>query len=238
MKPLLIVKTGETMPELRSRRGDFEDWIAGGFEGVLDTAVVAPYAGDRLPAPENFSGVVISGSHAMVTDRAAWSEHTAVWIQEVMAAEIPLLGICYGHQLIAHALGGRVGDTPGGAEVGMTEIRLRAEAMRDPLFCQIPATMQVHASHTQSAVRLPKGAVCLASNAHEPHHAFSVGSSTWGLQFHPEFDAEIMKAYLDEYADLVRAAGKSPSLLKRSTRDTPISRSILRRFAGIVRERS
>jgi GMP synthase (glutamine-hydrolysing) len=65
-----------------------------------------------------------------------------------------------------------------------------------------------------------------------------VGSSTWGLQFHPEFDAEIMKAYLDEYADLVRAAGKNPSFLKRSTRDTPISRSILRRFAGIVRERS
>ncbi len=65
-----------------------------------------------LPEPRHFSGAILTGSHSMVTDHEPWSERTAAWIPAVMAAGTPLLGICYGHQLIAYALGGDVGPNP------------------------------------------------------------------------------------------------------------------------------
>ena len=238
MKPLLIVKTGETMPGLRRRRGDFEDWIIDGFEGVIDDLVVAaPYRGDRLPLPEDIRGVVITGSHAMVTDQAAWSEGTKAWIPEIVTAGIPLLGICFGHQLLAHALGGRVAACAVGVEIGTVEINLRKQAAEDILFQHLPERIHVHASHTESVVRLPRNAVLLASNTHEPHHAFAIGRAAWGLQFHPEFDADIMDTYMDEFADMVRSSGQDPDVLKQKTRETLHSRSLLKRFAEIVRDK-
>jgi len=105
MKPMLIVKLGSTMPSLAATHGDFEDWI----EARLclrpgQVAVVNPQLA-ALPEPRLFSGVILTGSHSMVTDHEAWSEQTARWIPAVMEASIPLLGICYGHQVIGYALG-------------------------------------------------------------------------------------------------------------------------------------
>ena len=69
MKKVLILKMGPTIPHLAQRRGEFDDWIATPFqEQALSVVVVAPYAGETLPQPELFAGVVISGSHAFVTD--------------------------------------------------------------------------------------------------------------------------------------------------------------------------
>jgi GMP synthase (glutamine-hydrolysing) len=239
MKPLLIVKTGDTMPHLKKRRGDFEDWIEEGFEGLIEEIVIAaPHRGGRLPDPAAISGIVITGSHAMVTDHPAWSERTAHWIADVLAAEVPLLGVCYGHQLLAYALGGSVDVTAAGIEIGTVEVVLRPEATAgDLLLKDLPATIKAHASHTQSVTRLPPKAVRLASSESEPLHAFAVGDAAWGIQFHPEFDSEIMLAYVEEFAERIRESGQDPAVLKGNIRETPISRSILKRFAGILSEK-
>jgi GMP synthase (glutamine-hydrolysing) len=239
MKPLLILKTGETMPHLLRRRGDFEAWIIAGLDtSFRDITVVAPYRGAPLPAPENFSGVIITGSHAMVTDREDWSERTAKWIPNLIAAEIPLLGICYGHQLMAYALGGSVAAAPLGVEIGTVGISLRPEAANDPLFRHLPRQIKVHASHSQSVVELPPGARILASNSHEPHHAFSIGTAAWGIQFHPEFDADIMNTYIDEFANSIRSSGQDREALRHKIEETPFSRSVLKGFADIILQRS
>ena len=239
MKPLLIVKTGDTMPYLRKRRNDFEDWVIDGFHGSIDDIVIAaPHKGDQLPVPAAHSGVVITGSHAMVTDQEKWSELTAEWIPGVIASEIPLLGICYGHQLMAHALGGSIGASPIGIEIGTVEVAFRSEASTDPLLQNLPQRIKAHASHTQSVVCLPQRAILLASSENEPHHAFRIGETAWGIQFHPEFDVEIMHTYVDEFADLIRLNGQNPQALGQRILDTPHSRSILKRFAEIVLEKS
>jgi GMP synthase (glutamine-hydrolysing) len=239
MKPLLIIKTGETMPYLSRRRGDFEEWIIRCLDDTFDDiTVAAPHKGERLPPIENFYGVIITGSHAMVTDREDWSERTAKWIPDLIADEIPLLGICYGHQLMAHALGGCIGASSIGVEIGTVKVSLRPEAANDPLFHQLPRHILVHASHTQSVIELPPDASLLASGKNELHHAFSIGRAAWGIQFHPEFDADIMNAYIDEFDELIRSSGQDTETLKQNTEDTPISRSILKRFAEIVLQRS
>ena len=142
MTDLLIVKTGSTVEP--SRRGDFEQWFASGMGFGPDRVKVADVQrGDPLPDPGDHRGVIITGSPDMVTDRAPWSERTAAWIPSVLQAETPLLSVCYGHQLLALALGGEVGPNPLGLEMGTVQTWLTPEAEQDPLFSGMPSTLTV-----------------------------------------------------------------------------------------------
>ncbi len=239
MKPVLILKMGPTIPHLARRRGEFDDWIAAPFKTqAMPVAVVAPYTAEPLTRPESYAGVVISGSHAYVTDMEPWSKTVAAWIPDVIAAEIPLLGICYGHQLMALALGGTVASSPVGIEMGTVEVKLTELAGKDPLFNGLDGIFKAHVSHSQSALTLPPDAVVLAYNQAEPHHAYAIGQSAWGLQFHPEFDADIMRTYVSEYSPQLKDFGYDPNAIQQMVAETPISRQILERFAHVVRTKS
>src|SRR5262245_61079370 len=99
-----------------------------------DVEVAAVAQGDPLPAPESPAGVVVTGSSAMVSHREPWSELTAEWLARAVELGTPVLGICYGHQLLAHALGGAVGRNPRGREIGTVEVRSLLPGQQDPLF--------------------------------------------------------------------------------------------------------
>ena len=216
MKKILILKIGSTFAGLAIHRGDFENWIMDRSGLAPDLfEVVDACCGRSLPDPVDFAGVVLTGSHDMVTDRRPWSEATAAWIPTVMKQKVPLLGICYGHQLIAHALGGRVGDNPSGMEMGAVRVRLTREGHSNFLFKDLPGEMMVIACHTQSVLALPPGAVRLAGSARDGHHVFAVGKTGWGVQFHPEFDARIMETYIHETAGALIRQGQNPGELIR-----------------------
>ena len=118
----LILETGQPVASMR-RHGGFPHWIRTAAGLPRDAAVVVDVErGDALPSRDGFAGVIVTGSGAMVTDRHDWSERTAAWLGEAAQAGLPLLGICYGHQLIAHALGGEVGWHPRGREMGTVEV--------------------------------------------------------------------------------------------------------------------
>ncbi|KFA31902.1 glutamine amidotransferase, partial [Xanthomonas vasicola pv. musacearum NCPPB 4384] len=112
--------------------------------------------------PADFAGIIVSGSAAFVTDRADWSERSAEWLRHAAHQGMPLLGICYGHQLLAHALGGEVDYNPAGRESGTIALELHPPAEQDPLFAGLPPQFPAHATHLQTVVRAPDGAVVLA----------------------------------------------------------------------------
>ncbi|MCP4037953.1 MAG: hypothetical protein GY733_13515, partial [bacterium] len=86
MKRLLVLKTGQTLPEIAGRRGDFEEWIQGGLAfGPEEIAVTRVYDGEALPDPASLSGVVITGSSALVSEREEWSERAARWLRGAIA---------------------------------------------------------------------------------------------------------------------------------------------------------
>ena len=238
MKDLWILKTGNTLPDLAARRGDFEDWISAGL-GLPPEATRVLDVREAPPPPyENLGAAVITGSHAMVTDHAAWSERLADWLPGLIARRIPLLGICYGHQLLAYALGGAAGETPAGPEYGTVPLTLEAAARLDPLLGDLPEPLEVHVSHFQSVLALPQGATRLASSAQDPHQAFVVAGCAWGVQFHPEFDEDIVATYIRAYAAELRERGVEPQARLETCRSARQGAQVLRRFAGLARSES
>ena len=235
MKPLAIFKVGDTFPSIAAQLGDFEHWIVDGLEP--HKCVVQefdPRQNITLPNVPDISGAIISGSHSMVTDKAPWSERLAAWLREAVPKKLPILGICFGHQLLAHAFGGNVENHPGGLEIGSVNVKLTDSAKKDLLFSSMPCDFAANAVHRQSVRTLPDQAVLLASNSFERHQAFRIGSRAWGVQFHPEFGEAAMQNYIWEIG---RQAKNGESIAIGSISQvvpTAESANILRRFANLV----
>ena len=203
-----------------------------------DSAIIVDVcSGSPLPGFDGISGVVISGSHAMITEHQDWSERTVEWLQGAVERQIPILGICYGHQLIAYALGGEVGDNPNGCEFGTVEVNLNENARGDKLFGGFSTPMRVHVSHTQSVLRLPDNAKLLASSDVDINQAFVVGNSAWGIQFHPEFDAEIVIEYINQHREALLREHNNPDRIIERCLDTPHGSEMLKRFVEILNEK-
>jgi len=237
MKRLLVVETGDPVPPLLSERGPFHRWMAAGL-GLPEVQIEAlrVHEGAPLPPPAGLAGIVVTGSAAMVSERLDWSLRAEAWLVEALAAGTPILGICYGHQLLAQALGGRVGPNPAGRQMGTQRMEMEASAAADPLCAAFGAAGFVQVTHVESVLELPPGARLLARTAADPHHAFALGSRAWGLQFHPEFDAAVMRGYLEERRVLLESEAQDVDALLGAVSETPVAASLLARFAEVVRD--
>lgn len=233
-KPVLVIRTGHAPKPIRARHGDFAHWFC--LAARLPPSrvrIVDVTAGERLPPPGDVAGALITGSAAMVTERAAWSERTAGWIRNAMDAELPMFGICFGHQLMAHALGGRVDYLSGGREIGTLPINFLADAPLDALTEGMPASFRAHTTHEQSVMEIPPEATVLARSERDPNHLVRYGSQAYSAQFHPEFNAEVMRAYIRrKHADMQRE-GFDPRQIFREVAATPVARGLFRRFVHL-----
>jgi GMP synthase (glutamine-hydrolysing) len=222
MKPLLIIVTGHAPAPIRARIGDFDHWfrVALRLPASRVRSIDAQHV--PLPAPHAVAGAVITGSAAMVTDRAAWSEQLAGWIRAAMDIDLPLFGVCYGHQLMAHALGGRVDDLPGGREIGTQRIEW--------LDGGTPA-FRAHTTHQQAVLETPPAARVLARSARDARQVLRYGPHAMSTQFHPEFSAAAMRGYIALRAGALRDEGLDVPALLRDVGPAPEARRLLRQFA-------
>lgn len=145
-------------------------------------------AGDRPDRPEAYAGVVVTGSSASVYEREPWSEAAIAWLRRAMEARIPVLGVCYGHQLLGEALGGEGTVRRAAApEVGFLEVQLRRG---DPLFDALPSRFTTFMTHNDEVVARPafegwgESAACGLQALRVP------GAPVWGVQFHVEYPPE------------------------------------------------
>ncbi len=235
MKPLLIMKTGKTLESLRGKGEDFEDWIITAMQlPRRHTTTVAVDEGETLPSQHTIAGIVITGSPAMITDGAPWNNIAAEYLQSAIKGSLPVLGICYGHQLLAYACGGRVDYHLQGREIGTVEIGLHPAANDDPLLGGLPPQFPAHATHSQSVLTLPASAELLAGSNHDPHQSFRIAERAWGVQFHPEFTPQVMRTYVLERQEVLRAEGFDVEALLAAVVETPAAMTVLRNFARLT----
>lgn len=232
-KPVLLIKTGGTIPETRDEFGDFEEWFARGL-GLPGLEQANVYEGEQPPDHSHFSAVLVTGSAAMVSHREDWSERTASWLKGAVHAGTPVLGVCFGHQLLAQALGGEVGPNPKGRQIGTQTIEMLPAAASDALMCRLPKSIKVQTTHVESVHRLPPGAVRLATSPRDENHAFRFGARAWGVQFHPEFGAEVMNGYIQARSEVIRAEGFDPQTLMAGVSETALANGLLGRFAALA----
>ena len=136
----------------------------------------------EIPPHTEFDALVVTGSRASVYWDEAWIDPLVDYVAEAAADGVPILGVCYGHQVLAEALGGRV--------AGMNDFELGYNTVEqvgdDPLFEGIADPFTVFTSHGDTVADLPPGAELIARNDHGVH-GFRRGDC-WGVQFHPEYD--------------------------------------------------
>jgi GMP synthase (glutamine-hydrolysing) len=197
MKTMLIIKCGETFPEIKSQFGDFEDWIisrSGLPANVFKIIDVAN--GAQLKHPSEYVAAIITGSQANVDDDLPWLEPLKNWILTARYSNLPILGICFGHQLIAKTFGGKVILNPAGLSLGIININVTEDGKNNNLFKQTGNSFESFVHHAYIVESLPSLANILARNDKGIIYAFSF-DKICGIQFHPEFNSEIMQHYFD-----------------------------------------
>ena len=182
-----ILKVDSVRGEFVAAHGDYPDM----FERLLLSAdpnlklSVFDVQTDGVPAPDCCDGFLITGSRDSVYDNLPWIPPLVEFIAELRRREIKLAGICFGHQLIAHFFGGKVGPAEQGWAVGVhgSEV-VRQETWMSPAL----AELRLLSSHKDQVLELPDDATLFASNEFCPLAGFTVGDHTMTIQGHPEFN--------------------------------------------------
>jgi GMP synthase (glutamine-hydrolysing) len=207
---LLYVVGAPSSPSVRERFGNFADWfqaLLAQHEDVEARAFDATLG--HLPDLAGVDGIVITGSPSSLTTPEPWMGPALSLVRTALDGQTPLLGVCFGHQLIGAALDGRVIRNPLGWELGSYEIALSDAGRDDPLFAGLPARFHVNFSHQDivaedSLAHVP-GARVLAGNAKAAVQALAVGPRLRGVQFHPEFSGPVTAAYVEARREMLTA---------------------------------
>jgi len=151
--------------------------------------------GEEFPETFDFDGCLVTGSRASVYWDEEWIEPTKAWVRTAIDRGLPFLGVCWGHQLLADVLGGRV-EPMGEYEIGYREVRHSGDSR---LFDGVDEAFTVFTTHSDAVVELPPGAEPIAANDYS-NHGFRKGN-VFGVQFHPEYDVETAE-YVTKGKDL------------------------------------
>lgn len=153
---------------------------------------------EDLPPGAAIDGVVLTGSVASANDEAPWVAALAARVRAWHRQRLPMAGLCFGHQLIASALGGRVGASPGGWRLGVATTRY-THAM--PWMQPARDALTLFAAHGEQVLEPPPGARVLGGDDFAPVGALAIDRHVFTTQYHPEMPREFLQGVLREHAD-------------------------------------
>ncbi|MHC1946858.1 type 1 glutamine amidotransferase [Bradyrhizobium sp. UFLA06-06] len=196
MPRITIIETGLVSPQFRERHGSYPQM----FQRMVTTAdssvtcdVVSLANGETLPDPAALDAILITGSAAGVYDDVEWIAPLEAFVRAAHGKHIPTVGVCFGHQLIAQALGGTVRKSEKGWGIGRHVYRIAPDnGLIDG------ETIAVACSHQDQVITPPASARTILSSGFTPHAGLLYANgTTLSVQPHPEFTADYAGALCD-----------------------------------------
>ena len=172
----------------------FGTWLE---EAGVELEVCRPWAGEAIPDVTAYAGFLVLGGSAGAHDDGTvpWLGQVKQRIREAIDSDVPTLGICLGHQLVAVALGGESRPNPAGQQVGLFEVEWTEAAADDALMGAVPGRRRGVQWNNDVVTRLPEGAVPLAALPTGELQAARFAPRTWGVQHHPEVDRPVLESW-------------------------------------------
>ncbi len=231
---ILVVEHEESCPAHLVGR-----WLV---EAGCTLEVCRPHAGDALPDLPSYDGVLVLGGEMSANDdTVAWLAPLQAGIRDAVRAETPVLGICLGHQLIAVALGGAVESHPRGQTVGLRPVGWSEAAVDDAwVGAHTGDEVAIHWNNDVVA-RLPEGAVVLARTPDGEVQVVRFAPHAWGIQAHPEVDADVVRLWAETERDQHVSLGLDPDAVLREIEDAGAAlvahwQPLAARFAALARQ--
>ncbi len=212
MKPILIIQN--VAVESPGRILDFL------HDRGLAYTIIHGYKGQELPEIDSLDGIIALGTPTSVLEyrRHDYLKSLFALLSEAIRRDMPVLGVCFGGQLLAHAFGATVEAMKNGKEIGCHSVELTEAGKNDSLFAGVPD--QFPAVHWHGdAFRIPFGADSLATTPHCKTQAFRIKRQV-GLQFHLEVRPEDLPKWFDAYPEEVSEVGVDTSAMQTSAHDT------------------
>ena len=237
---IAILETGSINADIADRFSRYPDMFRKMFADAGSTGITfseVPVLDGVFPASvDDYDGYLVTGSAAGVYDDFDWIDPLKAFIRDIHAAGKPLVGVCFGHQIIAQALGGTCIKWPGGWGVGTYDVAL------DTLPDWMPGreTVRLIHFHQDQVTALPEEAVHLGSTSFCQNAMYYIGDTVFSMQGHPEFSADYTGALLDLREDTIGGdrVAKAHDDLKQEHEGITIAGWILAFFNSHMASRS
>lgn len=193
-----ILETGRPPDAMKGEHGSYPDMfvaLLSKADPTLEFVSFAAIDGEVPSDPRLCDAWLITGSRHGVYERLPWMEKASELIRAAFAAKVPVVGICFGHQLMAQALGGKVIKSEKGWGLGHHQYKVE----NAPAWAgKAPMTLTIPAVHQDQVVELPKGATVIASSEFCPNAGLAYDDNGLSFQGHPEFSAPFQQGLFDE----------------------------------------
>ena len=193
-KHVQIISCGPGLSQINDSYGQSFDWVSSMIEDKVGSIEVIKVYNGELPSFEPGTVWIVTGSRYSVYDDIGWILSFRDAIKKGLSLNIPMLGICFGHQIICNALGANVVKNSLGWELGSSNISLTEKGIESGLFSEFEPTFSVYQSHQDVVKDVPDNVDILAQNEYGIQ-SVSFSETVFGVQFHPEFSFDVMKAY-------------------------------------------
>ena len=247
---LVVLRTGQAVSRVHAHCGPFyrlfQRTLNDG-EGnpthriaVDELDMTCRRADDPMPSLARYHAAVMTGSPSYVGDDEPWMRWGVKLVRKLVDDDLPVLAVCFGHQLMGVAYGADVGKNPRGREMGTIDVSLTNTTVivDDPLWGTMPRSFQAQCTH-RDVIRSPGDhLVVLGKAPHDVNHVVKAGRRQWGVQFHPEFDDVTMRLYLEvrrEALDRELGENACDSRINNVT-VTSQAAGLMRRFAAIAHD--
>lgn len=221
-----LLQCDHVMPELKDQFGDYSDFFIQLFQKNSFDLTVDIFDVQHGHYPKDndiYDGFISTGSGSSVYDPEPWIQKFKTYVQQLYQQQKKFIGICFGHQMIAEALGGKCSKTDRGWGVGVKEVLIHEKQQwMEPGLNRY----RLLVSHQDQITKLPRDARVIGGNRHCPYSMIAVGEHFLGIQAHPEF----IPAYADKLMQMrmdrigltvIRAAEKT---LHQETDESALAR--------------